>query len=610
MEKTIRLIACLLAGAHAYGAGLTITHGPILGRLGVSEIGVWVRTDRPGSFHVRYGVAPARLDMMSPTVQTLLDRDNTGWVRITGLRPNTKYFYEAVTEGGSSGPGGSFRTLPDATGSRDPATNPRGLFNFSFEFACGNNQNPQTALGPSLPAYKTMLERLKDRVHFAILNGDWLYEEAREYRAGEWLKQAGISAGQMPRTVQLAPTIAGVWENYKLYLSRGKNLAAWHREVPSFFVLDDHEILNDVYGTATAGRRDRRSVFRDIGVQAWFDYLAWSNPVKFTQAGHFGRARLKAGSDVLTDPDAGFTALDLSQMANLHVHWGGPDAGVNVGKLDRAGGDPNAGNYDIVQVLDGNRLRVRPAAKQDGEPFYSIGRRTYYEMKIGNVHFFVLDTRSHRDMHDVTRPGQPGLSMIGAQQKKWLIDGMKASDADFFFVVSSVNFMIPHRAATGAQRASQQLPNKDDAWTVFLDEREQLIRYWDSLGQPVFVLTGDLHNSFAIRVTDRVWEFASGPHNSPNHSVAAEAGRPPNGEFDSMGRKCDIRWSSYLRDDVPPKLRSIPIYTVVQINNVFANASKERPDRLVAFPRPHVVFQYYSGFTGELLYAEPIHSGR
>ena len=33
-------------------------------------------------------------------------------------------------------------------------------------------------------------------------------------------------------------------------------------------------------------------------------------------------------------------------------------------------------------------------------------------------------------------------------------------------------------------------------------------------GKPVFILTADLHNSFAIKVTDRVWEFASGPLNS------------------------------------------------------------------------------------------------
>ena len=104
--------------------------------------------------------------------------------------------------------------------------------------------------------------------------------------------------------------------------------------------------------------------------------------------------------------------------------------------------------------------------------------------------------------------------MLGLRQRQWLMREMQDSNADFFFVVSSVNFMIPHIGGGGVRFDEA---NKDDAWTVFLDERETLIDFWDGLGKPVFVLTGDLHNSFAIKVTDRVWEFASGPHNSVNH---------------------------------------------------------------------------------------------
>ena len=122
----------------------------------------------------------------------------------------------------------------------------------------------------------------------------------------------------------------------------------------------------------------------------------------------------------------------------------------------------------------------------------------------------------------------------------------------------------------------------------------------------MFVLTGDLHNSFAIKITDRVWEFASGPHNSRNHQAYAEGGRPPNGIFDSRGRKIEIRWSSYMRDEVPPELNRQPVYTVVQVNNVFNNPLEEGKERWVKFPHPQIVFQYYDGFSGNLLYAESI----
>jgi phosphodiesterase/alkaline phosphatase D-like protein len=578
-----------------------ITHGPILGRLTANSVDVWARTDRPGTFGVRYGTQPGKLDQRSGPVATHLDRDNTGSGTLKGLKPNTRYHYDLLIGEKPTGVGGSFRTLPDPAAYRHPKVNPKGLFNFRFEFACGNSQGKHSR-GPALPAFKTMLDRLHDKINFAILNGDWLYEDHRDHTVDAWRKQVGLGGGKLPHLVAVAPTVVGVWENYKVYLERGKNLAAWHRNMPSFFTFDDHEILNDVWGAGEAGVRERRAVFRDIGVQAWYDYLGWSNPTSFTQGIHFGRTKLTKGSDVLTDPAADFGKLDLKQAGTLHVHWGKPTAGVDDNKLDdEPPGDPNAGVYEVVKVLDRNRLKVRPALQADSTSSYSIGRRSYYKLRIANCDFFLLDTRGHRDMHDLDRPDKPGISMLGKEQKAWLKEGMKASDADFFFVVSSVNLMVPH-VGGGAVRAK----NKDDAWTVFLEEREELIRFWDGLGKPVFVLTGDLHNSFAIKVTERVWEFASGPHNSANHRVADEGGRPANGPFDSRGRKCDIRWSSYFLDDIPRDQLRHPLYCVVQVNNVFNNPLQLGQERWVAFPRPQVVVQYYDGLTGELRYAESV----
>jgi phosphodiesterase/alkaline phosphatase D-like protein len=606
MDGTMRV--AILAGLLSVGAAAAeVTHGPILGRLGTDRIAVWVRTSRPSNFLVHYGTVAGRLDAVSQPGRTLLEHDNTGWVLITGLRPNTQYFYRVAAQGApsTSGLGGSFRTLPDAAQHRNAKHNPKGLFNFRYEFACGNNQNLGGGLGPALPTFRTMLDRIRDKVHFAILNGDWLYEASRDYPSSAWMKQTGASMA--PKIVDLAPSITGVWENYKVYLSQGKNLAEWHRYMPSFFTIDDHEILNDVYGTGTVGRRDRLTLFRDIGTQAWQDYLAWANLTENRPEIHFGRAQLKAGSDVLTDPEADFDRLPLDRMGNLHVHWGGQLAGVEPNRYDGKPADPNAGVYEIVERLDRNRLRIRPAAKQDGTPAYSVGSPTYYQFRIANAHFFLLDTRTFREMHDVRQRAKPGLTMIGKRQKAWLMEGMKKSDADFFFVVSSVNLTIPHVGGTPAAKGGgQRLSNKDDAWTVFLDEREQLIRFWDSLGKPVMALTGDLHNSFSIRVTDRVWEFASAPHNSRNHTAGSEGDRPANGPFDSFGRKVDIRWSSYFLDDVPGALARQPVYTVVQVNNVFNNAQAENEPRWITFPRPHVVLQFHDGFTGDLLYAETV----
>lgn len=584
----------------------------MLGRVGETEIGIWARTATPGEFRVRYGISRDALDQTSEAVATAIESDNTGWAHITGLRSNTKYYYELVGADGGTAPNlsGDFHTLPRAEDFRHPEHNPEGLFNFRFEFACGNNQGTSgSVIGPELTTYQTMLRNLhrddeRSRVDFAVLNGDWLYEEMRDYTAEQWAQQVNLGSAARPRVVEIMPTITGVWENYKLYLSRGKPLAEWHKVIPSFYTFDDHEIVNDVYGSGEVGRHDRRAVFRDIGVKAWFDYLGWSNPVEHSQPILFGKAELKGGSDILTDPAADFSKLDLNQSATLHVHWGTPTAGEMLGVSDSEGGDPNAGVYEIVEVLDGNRLRIRPAAKQDGSQSYSIGQLSYFKKTVSNSDIFFLDTRTHREMHDVNDRTQRGRSMLGQGQKAWLKNQMAASGADFFFVFSSVNFMIPHMGGTGT--AKIPVENKDDAWTVFLDEREELIRFWDGLGKPVFVLTGDLHNSFAIKITDRVWEFASGPHNSVNHPVTSEGNRPINGEYDSFGRKGEIRWSTYLLGDTPNRLRVKPIYTVIQVNNVFNNPNEPGKERWIAFPRPQMVLQYHDGLSGELLYSESI----
>jgi hypothetical protein len=92
-----------------------------------------------------------------------------------------------------------------------------------------------------------------------------------------------------------------------------------------------------------------------------------------------------------------------------------------------------------------------------------------------------------------------------------------------------------------------------------------------------------------------------------------EAMRPPSGDFEYNGRKVNIRWSTFLLDDVdyfPNKLklpiRPIPCYCVVRVNNCFNNPKEPGGVRWVAYPQPQVIFQYFDGLTGELLYAEAI----
>ena len=576
----------------------------MLGDVTANSVRIWGRTSDPSEFFVHYGTDKTSMIQISEGVMTSIAHDNTGSIILNGLRPDTRYHYQLWVNERPHGESGTFKTLPDSASLIHPEHNPEGLFNFKFQIGSCANQNPLHGIGHQTPTYETLNRDWSHRVDFHIMNGDWLYEELRDYPLEAWRLVQDVALNAVPAPLQWMPTVVGVWENYKLYLRRSHDLSDWHRNVPSYFTFDDHELVNDIWGTGTAGKRHRRTVFRDIGTYAWYDYLGWANPTAHDAELHVGRGSMKAGSDLLMDSTVDFTQMPLNEMLNLHVHWGTPEAGVNDMKYDNDDGHPNAYVYDIIEVVDAHTLRLHMPAKTTDVVTYSVGRRSYGKFQVANCEFYLIDTRSARDMHDVTERDRPGLSMLGGAQKRWLIDSMQQSDASFFFFISSVPFMIPHSGAGGFE---SDAANKEEAWTGFFDEREQLIEFWKDLNKPVFVMTGDLHNSFAVKITDKIWEFCCGPHNSVNHVPALdESNRPATGPFKFGPRACDIRWSSYILPDLPRLERLYPHFCIVQVNNVFNMPQKIGDTRWIAYPHPQIIFQYYDGRTGELAYAESI----
>ena len=380
-------LGCLLmcfeteATAQSRRDPIRLTHGPMLGMSTSNSVRVWGRTSEPGPFFVRYGTSGDNLNQQSEPKLTTIEHDNTGIIVLEDLKADTAYHYQVYVNDLPHGLPGQFRTLPSAEESRNAQHNPEGLFNFRFQIGSCANQNPMHGGGHRATTYEHLNNDWADKVHFHIMNGDWLYEELRTYPVEAWRLSMGLTA--LPLPVKIMPTVVGVWENYKLYLSRGVELAKWHRNVPSYFTFDDHELVNDIWGAGETGKRHRRTVFRDIGTYAWHDYLGWANPMEHKHPIHFGKAAMKAGSDILHDPDADFTKLPLQEMLNLHVHWGTPEAGVNDMKYDNDEGNKNSYVYDIVEVIDAHHLRVHMPAKVDDESIsYSIGRRSYGKFRV------------------------------------------------------------------------------------------------------------------------------------------------------------------------------------------------------------------------------------
>ncbi len=585
-----------------------VSHGPVLGRLTPDSIGVWVRTSKPARFHVRYGSSADTLDSRSDTVSSRLEYDNTAWTTLPGLRPATRYYYQVIVEenGRYETPVFEFRTPPSAD-IRLGRHNPDGLFNFSFSATSCAKQSPTQGQRGFL--HSLMLGDTADEVDFHVVLGDWLYEQDRRLDPATWLGRSAPQGTAMPGLLQAAPSLAGAWQNYKTYYENDWSLAEWHARVPSLFLFDDHELLNNFQDATVPGHTGRDALFRDPSLRAWQDYLGWSNPVAEVPGIRFGRAAIDAGTGTLHDPDASFDELKANEEQTLHVLWGNLDAGHRdtdannrsalSAAIDSAGpADPNAMVYAIERVLDNHTLLLDPPPPRSGESAYSIGGAPYYFSKrLSNAELIGLDTRSRR--RSSLNSDTP--TMLGEEQKRWFLKRIEDSTASIIFVLSSVSFTIPHVSNTPKGI-------DDQSWTGYAAERAELFQVFEDSGKTVILVTGDLHNAFSVKFNDRLWEFSAGPIGSLNRAIGEPdgSGVPPNGPYVSAGIDTTIRWSTHYFKDTPKQARRTPIYAIIGVNNVFDNADADGSARWMAYPRPQVSIRFYDAGTGSLKYAESV----
>jgi alkaline phosphatase D len=138
---------------------------------------------------------------------------------------------------------------------------------------------------------------------------------------------------------------------------------------------------------------------------------------------------------------------------------------------------------------------------------------------------FVLDTRQHRSdqpngdgkkpRNDAARAA--GNTLLGAEQKQWLFDGLAGSKARWNVLAQQVMMGLvgfppkPAKAEAGnravdanTRRAEERLFSMDQ-WPGYSAEREQLLRFLAErkVENPI-VLTGDIHASFVneLRIDD------------------------------------------------------------------------------------------------------------
>ena len=91
-----------------------LIHGPMTGAVTKNSAKVWVRTLNESSFKVKVANTPELTNIIGIfSGQTTESADYTGFAEISGLKPNTQYFYSVEINGNSSAKVASFKTFPE-----------------------------------------------------------------------------------------------------------------------------------------------------------------------------------------------------------------------------------------------------------------------------------------------------------------------------------------------------------------------------------------------------------------------------------------------------------------------------------------------------------------
>ena len=129
---------------------------------------------------------------------------------------------------------------------------------------------------------------------------------------------------------------------------------------------------------------------------------------------------------------------------------------------------------------------------QWANPYYGGGRENpgcYFNFSIGDVDFFMLDTRFYRtNGKDEIKPD----TMLGAEQLSWLKKHLLTSTASFKCIGTSVPISSGTKSGKGGL----------DTWDGFAEEREDIFHFIETNGiEGVVFLAADRHRSDAWKTT-------------------------------------------------------------------------------------------------------------
>jgi alkaline phosphatase D len=204
-------------------------------------------------------------------------------------------------------------------------------------------------------------------------------------------------------------------------------------------------------------------------------------------------------------PGYGFVARSLEDFRAKH-RYNRSDAGVQ--EFFR--------RHSVYAIWDDHEVRndfsgvvepLMPAGRQAFLDYFPIlppaeePGRLYRKFRWGSLlELFILDTRQYRRPN--SEPDGPSKTMLGAAQRRWLIESVRSSTATWKIVVTSVSLSVPGtRPARDSWSNANLFGFPEEGATGFAVERDALLGALRDRGvRNLVFLAADTHHAEVIRL--------------------------------------------------------------------------------------------------------------
>lgn len=381
----------------------------------------------------------------SGNVEAAANNDFTVKVDVTGLSPDSAYFYRFVSANNVSSIGLT-KTLPAEN--VDKVT-------FGV-FSCSNY--PAGFFTPYMEASKD------DAIDYVLHLGDYIYEYDGQGYATEHAKEIGRTFA--PDNDTELYTLTDYRKRYALYRT-DEGLLALHQKKPFIVVWDDHEITNDTYKDGAENHQEDEGDFyarRAAAVQAYYEWLPIRPP--------FGEERLEIYRQFTFGKLLDLYMLDTRVLARdkqlEYAHYRDSETKA----FDQEGFVKDISNPTRGLLGDTQRNWLNTAMQNSNAKWQILGQ----QLLIGRMLFPVSI------FNGVPREDIPSHVNTLANLKRKQMQGGELSEQE----LAMVDTVMPYNL---------------DAWDGYPVERERLLAQLKQLNKPVIALAGDTHNAWHNALT-------------------------------------------------------------------------------------------------------------